>query len=200
MFGDRDCWVFDLDGTLTIANHDFDAIRAELGIPEGHLILEYLATLPEQDAAPLHVQLEGIERRLAATVEGQEGCAELLLRLASSNCQLGILTRNTRMNAFASLERLGVIDLFHPDDVLGRDEAAPKPDPAGIQALLARWDASPERGVMVGDYRLDLAAGRAAGVRTVHVESAGQFAWPELTDLAVRSLTELQAEVERTLP
>ena len=47
MLDDRDCWVFDLDGTLTIANHDFDAIRAELGIPEGHLILEYQATLPE---------------------------------------------------------------------------------------------------------------------------------------------------------
>ena len=200
MLGDRDCWVFDLDGTLTITNHDFDAIRAELGIPEGHLILEYLATLPEAEAAPLHVQLEEIERELAANVEGQDGCAELLLRLASSNCQLGILTRNTRENAFASLERLGVIDLFHPDDVLGRDEAAPKPDPDGIHTLLDRWGAPPERGVMVGDYRLDLAAGRAAGVRTVHVEPEGNLAWPELTDVAVRSLAELHAEVERTLP
>ena len=33
----RKHWIFDLDGTLTIAVHDFNAIRKELGIPEGKL-------------------------------------------------------------------------------------------------------------------------------------------------------------------
>ncbi len=41
----RDCWIFDMDGTLTIANHDFEAIRAELDLPPDRPILEALAEL-----------------------------------------------------------------------------------------------------------------------------------------------------------
>ena len=39
-------WIFDLDGTLTIAVHDFDAIRDELGLPAGEPILEAMSKLP----------------------------------------------------------------------------------------------------------------------------------------------------------
>ncbi|HIN00314.1 MAG TPA: HAD family hydrolase, partial [Deltaproteobacteria bacterium] len=34
----RKYWIFDLDGTLTVAVHDFNAIRNELGIPAGQPI------------------------------------------------------------------------------------------------------------------------------------------------------------------
>lgn len=193
MLEGRDCWVFDLDGTLTVPNIDFDVLRRELGVPAGRLILEHLATLPEAEAAPLHVRLAELERDLAAEVKGQDGCRALLEQLAGTGCRLGILTRNTRPNALLSLERLGVLDLFTVDDVLGRDEAAPKPDPDGILALLRRWQATPARGVMVGDFRLDLEAGRNAGVRTVHFAAAGNGPWPELTDLAVDTLDALRA-------
>ena len=191
MLAARDCWVFDLDGTLTVPNHDFDAIRAELGIPAGHLILEYLATLTDEAAAPLHARLVEIERDLAAEVESRDGCRDLLAELVSAGARLGILTRNTRENALTTLERLDVADLFAPEDVLGRDDAPPKPDPGGILALLRRWEAGPGRGVMVGDFRLDLLAGRNAGVHTIHLDVEGAFPWPDLTDLAVRSLPEL---------
>lgn len=196
MFAGRDCWVFDLDGTLTVPNIDFDVLRRELGIPEGRLILEYLAALPEEASAPLHERLAVLERELAAEVEGQAGCRELLEALAANGCRLGILTRNTRANALLSLERLGVLDLFVEADVLGRDEAAPKPDPDGILRLLDAWRAAPERGVMVGDFRLDLEAGRNAGVRTVHFHDGSRgsaMPWPELTDVSVTSLHDLRA-------
>ncbi|MEE4298544.1 MAG: HAD family hydrolase [Pseudomonadales bacterium] len=193
MFDGRDCWIFDLDGTLTVPNIDFDRLRSELGIPAGALILEHLATLPAAEASPLHARLAELERELACEVEAQEGCRELLEQLARDGRRLGILTRNTRANALLSLDRLGVADLFRPRDVLGRDEAAPKPDPDGILALLARWGSRPEQGVMVGDFRLDLEAGRNAGVRTVHFAHAGSGPWPELTDLTVDSLHALRA-------
>ena len=192
----RTAWVFDLDGTLTLPNHDFDAIRRTLGIPEGALILEYLATLPAREAAPLHDRLRRIEAELAARVQGRPGRRALLEQLAARGCPLGILTRNTRDNALASLAALGVDDLFDEAHVLGRDEAAPKPDPDGIHRLLASWAVPPDRAVMVGDFRLDLEAGRNAGVCTVHLEPDGDFAWPELTDVAV---TSLDALLERIL-
>ncbi|RMH01984.1 MAG: HAD family hydrolase, partial [Planctomycetota bacterium] len=50
--------------------------------------------------------------------------------------------------------------------------------------------------VMVGDFRFDLEAGRAAGCLTVHVDPAGAFPWPELADLKVRGLAELLAALE----
>ena len=186
-------WVFDLDGTLTVANHDFDAIRRELGIPEGHLILEWLAQLPAARAAPLHARLQDIEADLAAQVAPQPGGRELLEALVARGHRIGILTRNSQCNAVASLRRIELLDLFAPEDILGRDEAPAKPDPGGILHLLRRWKSSPGEAAMVGDFLIDLETGRNAGVTTVHVDAASGFHWPELTDLAVRSLPELLA-------
>ena len=44
---------------------------------------------------------------------------------------------------------------------------------------------------MVGDYLYDLQVGRAAKVGTVHVDISGVFAWPELSDIKVKSLDDL---------
>ena len=41
---ERKYWIFDLDGTLTVAVHDFTATRRELDLPPGKPILEELAT------------------------------------------------------------------------------------------------------------------------------------------------------------
>ena len=40
-------WIFDLDGTLTVAAHDFDKIRGTLGLPRNEPILEVLETYPK---------------------------------------------------------------------------------------------------------------------------------------------------------
>ena len=111
--------------------------------------------------------------------------------LGHRGCRLGILTRNTRTNALATLAAAGLADYFARDDVLGRDEAAPKPSPRGILDLIGRWRCTADAALMVGDYRLDLEAGRNAGVTTVHVAAAGAPTWPDLTDVHVQSLDEL---------
>ena len=49
-------WVFDMDGTLTVAVHDFAAIRVALDIPAEHDILTHLAALPADLAAAKHWQ------------------------------------------------------------------------------------------------------------------------------------------------
>ena len=77
------------------------------------------------------------------------------------------------------------------DHVLGRDEAAPKPDPAGVQKLLAAWDAAPASAVMVGDFRYDLEAGRRAGVATIYYDPQDQGLWTDSADIRVQSHTEL---------
>ena len=71
-------WIFDLDGTLTVAQHDFAAIRRELGVPAEADILEYLATLPSAERQRLNRQLDAIELRLAQEVAPAPGAAELI--------------------------------------------------------------------------------------------------------------------------
>ncbi len=184
-------WIFDLDGTLTVAVHDFAAIRDSLGIPSGADILHFLASLPPAQSAQLHHRLHAIEVELARNARPALGALEFISHLAQQGARLAILTRNTRHNACLSLEAIGLATYFHHDWVLGRDEAIPKPDPDGIHQLLNAWQIKPDEAVMVGDYQYDLATGRAAGTHTVHVDQTGEFLWPELTDIAVSSLAEL---------
>jgi HAD superfamily hydrolase (TIGR01509 family) len=187
----RSHWVFDLDGTLTVAVHDFAAIRRELAIPEGADILGHLSSLPPRHAQPLHDRLQEIELELAGQTRAASGAHELLQHLRERGVQMGILTRNTRENTLRTLELIGLDGFFDAAHVLGRDEALPKPDPDGIQRLAEIWGIDPVTTVMVGDYQYDLQAGRSAGALTVHVDATRSFRWPELADVSVGSLDEL---------
>jgi HAD superfamily hydrolase (TIGR01509 family) len=188
---ERRHWVFDLDGTLTVAVHDFAVIRSELGVPDGSDILDFLASLGEQDALVLHNRLQQIELELTRVTVAAAGAPELLRQLRDNGSRLGILTRNTRENALRTLDLIGLGGYFEIRDILGRDQALPKPDPDGILRLAEHWGSLPSDAVMVGDYLYDLQAGRQAGALTVHVDTTGGFNWPEFTDLPVITLEEL---------
>lgn len=188
----RRCWIFDLDGTLTIPVHDFPAIRSALGMTGDDAdILQFLASLPSAEAAERHARLIEIEYELAARTSAAPGAGRLLDRLLLRNARIGILTRNTREIALHTLGRIGLKGYFTADDILGREEAEPKPHPEGIGKLLASWGGVPDETVMVGDYLFDLQVGRAAGTATIHVDRSGAFRWPELADLSVATLEEL---------
>ena len=186
-------WVFDLDGTLTLAQHDFPAIRRELGVPADADILTYMATLPADDYTAMKAQLDAIELRLAADVQPAPGAVELVRQLRDQGRRLGILTRNLQVVARSTLSCLGILDCFAAEDVLGREDAAPKPSPNGIHQLLDRWQLSPDEVVMVGDFRFDLEAGRAAGSRTCLILPDNP--WPELTDWHLPSCNALLARL-----
>jgi HAD superfamily hydrolase (TIGR01509 family) len=187
----RNHWVFDMDGTLTLPVHDFAAIRAALGVPDGADILGFLAGLPADRAQLLHDRLQEIEEELATKTAAAPGVVTLVERLHRRGARLGILTRNTRENALRTLEAIGVRRFFRPAWIIGRADASPKPDPDGVRKLAALWGADTCEMVMVGDYLYDLQTGRAAGAATIHVDRAGTFRWPELTDLGVGTFDEL---------
>ncbi len=174
-------WVFDMDGTLTVAVHDFAAIRVALDIPAEHDILTHLAALPAAEAAAKHAWLLEHERDLATASTAATGAVELVRELAGRGCRLGILTRNARELAHVTLEAIGLVDCFPVEHILGRDEAAPKPSPDGLLKIASAWGVTPSELVMVGDYRFDLDCGRAAGARTVLVNLPDN-PWPELVD------------------
>ena len=174
-------WVFDMDGTLTVPVHDFPAIKRELGIPQDADILGHLAALPAAESAAKHAWLLKHERELALGSLPADGAVELVRELAARGYRLGILTRNARELAHITLEAIGLADCFAVDDVLGRDEATPKPHPAGLLKLARAWEVEPKKMVMIGDYRHDLDCGRAAGAKTILV-NLPENPWPELAD------------------
>ena len=190
-FSSKSFWIFDLDGTLTVPIHDFDFICRELDIPRVADILSYLDKLPEAEASIRRARLHEIEMDLARKALPSAGAVETLRQLHESGAQLGILTRNERDIALLTLDTIEAGHYFASENILGRSEVSPKPDPAGIHHLLFVWGAAPAEAVMVGDYLFDLQAGRAAGTTTVHVGRPDGKSWPEFTDLAVGSLNEL---------
>ncbi|MEI6208375.1 MAG: HAD family hydrolase [Desulfuromonadales bacterium] len=190
-FSSKSFWIFDLDGTLTVPIHDFDFICRELDIPRVADILSYLDNLPEAEASIRRARLHEIEMDLARKALPSAGAVETLRQLHESGAQLGILTRNERDIALLTLDTIEAGHYFASENILGRSEVSPKPDPAGIHHLLFVWGAAPAEAVMVGDYLFDLQAGRAAGTTTVHVGRPDGKSWPEFTDLAVGSLNEL---------
>ncbi|NVN98577.1 MAG: HAD family hydrolase [Geobacteraceae bacterium] len=192
----RPCWIFDLDGTLTVPVHDFPAIRVALGMTGADVdILRFIASLSAAEAAAKHARLMEIEYDLAAKTSASPGAIELLERLQRRGAKVGILTRNTREIALHTLGMIGLGSYFSPGTILGRDEAVPKPHPEGIEMLLDVWGSAPHEAVMVGDYLFDLQVGRAAGTATIHVDQSGSFRWPELADLSVLTLEELAEDV-----
>ncbi|WP_312237676.1 HAD family hydrolase [Stenotrophomonas sp.] len=172
-------WVFDMDGTLTVAVHDFQQIKRALAIPLEEDILAHLAALPTEQADAKHAWLLAHERDLAEGARAAPGAVALVRALHAAGCRLGILTRNARELAQVTLQAIGLADVFDEADIVGRDEATPKPSPAGLQYFVQRWQIDPQQVVMVGDHRFDLECGRAAGTRTLLV-NAPHNSWPGL--------------------
>lgn len=187
----RDAWIFDMDGTLTVSMHDFEDIRRQLGLPPGEPILEMLAAMPDDESRELHRRLDEIEFEVASRATAGAGVEALLEGLLARGLQLGILTRNGREIAYETLRACGLLSYFEADCVIGREQAEPKPEPDGILQLLDKWQIAPHSAVMVGDYYFDLAAGRAAGTATVYLDTSGNFEWADYADVSVVRLDKL---------
>lgn len=191
-------WIFDMDGTLTVPAHDFDAIRRDLGLSLGRPILEQIADLPVERAEPLYQRLDAIEREIAGRAAAQPGVGELLAALRARRRTLGIVTRNSHATALDTLRACGLDAFFDPEYVMSRERCALKPSGDGVRKLLAAWGASPEEAVMVGDYVFDIMAGRDAGTATVFIDNLGRPEFAAQADTSVKDLHELVALVDHS--
>lgn len=184
-------WVFDLDGTLTKPIYDFPAIKRRLGLPANKGILEALSEMTREQAAPLEVELDNIEREHAERSLANPGAIDLVKSLADQGRDLGILTRNRKPHALITLEILGLTQFFPEPQVLGREEAPHKPDPTGLLKILTDWNAEASNALFIGDNIFDIHTGIAAGVATIHLDTEGTRAHLDLADATIDSLNEL---------
>ena len=180
--------IFDLDGTLVDSGLDFAAIRRETGFPEGVGLLEHLERLgegPESERAEaiiLRHEMEGA--RGASWMPGARG---LLQALDALGRPLGIVTRNNREAAEYMLVSLGI----PCRDLLAREDAPAKPDPAGLLEISRRWAIDVADLVYVGDHLFDLQAARNAGMLACWYDSGLGRDFDDHADVVVTHFDDL---------
>lgn len=167
--------LFDLDGTLVISELDFEAIRREAGIEPGLPILEHLETAGEAEAIHIVRVLEEHEERAAENCRLADGVVELFVSLEKLGIKRCILTRNSRKSAATAIQR----HKLYVDAVVAREDAPPKPSPEPVYLACKKLNASPERSMVVGDYKFDIQSGKNAGTFTAWLRMPGR----ELTDV-----------------
>ncbi|MCB9894173.1 MAG: HAD family hydrolase [Planctomycetes bacterium] len=184
--------LFDLDGTLTVPVIDFDALRRTLGTPPGVPLTQALADWPELERERGYAVIRDAEMHAARIAKANRGAVELVRWLHEHDFATAIITRNFRDAVDVTLEALGL----EFDVVLTRDCAPPKPAPDAVLEALRRLDRPTSSALMVGDYRDDVEAGRAAGTLTCLVTNGESPRFD--ADLTVPWLEDLHALFERS--
>lgn len=189
IFQNAQAVLFDLDGTLVETDIDFSRLReatlqliAEYGVDTSPLreldalgaVEQAVQTLRQQGheerGAELRqrafARLQAMEMAYCASPRPVPGAYELLEALKGQGAQLGIITRNDREVALRTLHTLQI-----PYDLLvSRDDVQKvKPHPQHVMVALEEWQVAPSLCVVVGDYWMDVVAGKAAGCRTVGI-------------------------------
>jgi HAD superfamily hydrolase (TIGR01509 family) len=167
--------LFDFDGTLTFPGAlDFSAIKREMNCPLDIPILEYLETVPAELKPSLMKILESREEKAAEESLPNLGAEKCLLSLRDKGVLLGIITRNSFPSVRLALERFETVRLHDFAAVITRDDSLPKPHPHGVHKACERMGLAISELMVVGDFRFDVMAGKAAGACTVLLTNGRQ--------------------------
>lgn len=185
--------LFDLDGTLTFPGAiDFPAVKKELGCPLDQPILEYIQTQPLSRRSRLSAILAKREKAAAEASCPNVGAEHCLGALMREGLPIGLLTRNSMASVEAVLERFRSVSSEDFAAVVTRETSPPKPHPGGVLEAARRMGLSPRELLMVGDFRFDVMAGKAAGAKTALLTNGGRSACDDPPpDYVIGRLTEL---------
>ena len=194
--------VFDLDGTLIDSRQDLadaanaliverggaplpvDAVTRMVGEGAALLVRRALtaAALPPDLDSALPRFLELYDERLLANTRLYPG-TDAALEAIAADATLAVLTNKPQRPTETILRGLH-IDRYFARVIGGDTPFGRKPDPAGLQHLIAALHSSVDETVLVGDSAIDLRTARAAGVRICMVKYGFGFplAAAELTD------------------
>ncbi|HPF41332.1 MAG TPA: HAD-IA family hydrolase [Phycisphaerae bacterium] len=179
--------IFDMDGTLTRQNINFDEIRAAIGL-DGEPILEALGRMSPADRARAERILRDFEDRAAETSELQPYAMEIVEAIRAAGRPSALMTRNTQRSVDIVLRRHHL--MF--DHIRTRDAGAIKPAPDPVLEICREFGAAPADTWVIGDYHYDILCANAAGAISVHLAEAFDEppAWSGEARHVVKSLME----------
>lgn len=183
--------VFDLDGTLVDTAPDLIAatnhVLNHMGLPAvaeeelrpwiGHgaqyMVERAIGPSAARLSAPeraklLERYLDYYGRNIAVGSRPFEGSVDALKRLAEQGAKLAVCTNKMEGMSRTLLDALDLSRYFAA--VAGRDTlSAFKPDPDHLLGTIRLAGGKPERAVMIGDSKVDIATAKAAGVPVIAV-------------------------------
>jgi len=176
-------YLFDIDGTLLDSARDICGAVQEVIVAKGaqerefaylrsfvglHLIDLFRDVFPAFDAAQIDALIKQYRTNYLGRCHRETklfpGAKEALAALGGRK---STATTKGTPTTRAVLTQFGLIEYF--DHVQGTDGIPYKPAPDVLQAAMSALGAHPEDCLMVGDSVADMAAGRAAGVKTCAV-------------------------------
>ncbi len=189
--------LFDLDGTLVdsaaAVNRAWTRVSREYGtdldetlrVHAGRSAIDTLRLvapwLDEATAAHAATALLAWQYDDLADVVANDGCADLLDLLTTTDLPWAVVTSGDRRLAWA---RLGAANLSPPLVITADDVAESKPAPEGYLLAARRLRVAAQRCLVVEDAPAGVAAGRRAGMRVVGVRGVS-------ADVTVEHLSEL---------
>lgn len=183
--------AFDLDSTLTQPYLDFTRLRKQLNLPEGD-ILQWLDGLPPRERRQAAQIIDAFEQDGVENVAWNEGAQATVEAVRALGLPMAIVTRNSRASLLAVCQRLDIV----VDHLVAREDAPPKPHPACLRYTAAQLSVPIEHLLMVGDYRHDTDAGKAAGAMTVLLTNGKPPTWTVTADLVIERLSDLLTHIE----
>jgi phosphoglycolate phosphatase len=194
--------VFDLDGTLIDSRRDLanaiNALLVECGaapLPDdriGRMVGDGAATLVARafDASGIARPADALSRFLAIYdthlldhTRSYPGIVDALDALGA-RAELAVLTNKPIGSTRRILGGLDLARYFADAAVIGGDGPLPrKPDPAGLQHLIARAGVTTESTLLVGDSAIDWRTARAAATRVCLVRYGFGFEGFSTADL-----------------
>ena len=209
--------LFDLDGTLidttelilASCRHTFDRHLRGGCPPREALIATFGRSLPETLVET--ALAEGVRdphafaAEMLATYRAHndehhdtlirpfEGVEPMLHALRASGLRLGVVTSKRERSARRGMARYRLADFFDVG-IFHDDTESHKPDPAPLLEAARRLDVAPADTVYIGDSVHDIAAGRAAGMRTI-AAAWGPFPRADLEAAGPDHVVDTPAEV-----
>lgn len=215
--------LFDMDGTLTDVNQrwinpvheslihfkpNYDRSAIELNVPKlieqaGHsspmFVIKILWSIARIGGLSRIQTIQFIlymkaHRNAMKHIVLVDGVEEVLDEVSKSY-KLALVTTASRDTANVALSTTIIGKYFKT--VITRDDVSQvKPNPEGIFKALEELESYPENSVMIGDFPLDVRAGKLAGVKTIAVLGPmGQFTKPlivnENPDLILEKIDDL---------
>lgn len=178
-----DCFIFDVDGTLTSTNElifasfnhvaqkyinkklSDEEIVALFG-PTEDVILEEWMQDKYDEARKDYFDFYSEKHKVMADI--YPGIKDLLHQIKSADKYLGVFTGKGRTSTEITLKEIGVYHLFDLI-VTGDDVKNHKPSAEGILKIVDEFNLEKSKTLMIGDAISDIKAAREAGVQVASV-------------------------------